>query len=205
MKPDKRRAELRQRLLEAAEQKVAAEGLDALKARDMAATVGCSVGQIYNIYPDLDALILAVNGRTLEKLGAMVTSSKQTTAPSSPEEATAALVAQADAYLQFALNNRNRWQAIFQHRLATDKQQPDWYLELKEKLFSHVAAPLQILLPDMAVEDRARLGRSVFSTVHGVVSLGVEELLGRQSPAELAEQLEIVTGALVRGLQAPSS
>lgn len=203
MKPDKRRAELRQRLLEAAEKKVAADGLDALRARDLATTVGCSVGQIYNIYPDLDALILAVNGRTLEELGEWVASSKTQANPASAEDAYAELIAQANAYLRFALENQNRWQAVFQHRRAMTDPQPDWYLELKDQLFSHITAPLQILLPDMPERERSQLGRSVFSAVHGIVSLGIEELLGQQSPEQLAEQLEIVTGAMVRGLREP--
>ncbi len=206
MKPDQRRLELRKRLLQAAERTVAQDGLDALRARALATEVKCSVGQIYNIFPDLDALILAVNAQTLSELGEKVTSAMTTPNPATPDEAFQNLTNQARAYLEFARDNRNRWQAVFQHRLTESRELPDWYRELKEELFSHVATPLQRLLPDMPAEKRQVLGRTIFSAVHGVVSLGVEERLAEQSFEQLSDQLDIVVGAMVRGLQsqAPS-
>jgi len=204
MKPEQRRLELRQRLLAAAELKVAREGLQALRARDLATEVGCSVGQIYNLYPDMDALILAVNARTLEELGEKVGAARRSPTPATPEEAFADLLAQAQAYLQFAFDNRSRWQAVFQHRLAGSSQ-PDWYLELKERLFTHITVPLERLLPSMNQQERARLGRTIFAAVHGIVSLGVEELLAPQTRDELSGQLEVVVSALVRGLQRPQA
>jgi len=200
VKPEQRRLELRHRLLQAAERKVAQEGLHALRARDLATGIGCSVGQIYNLYPDMDALILAVNARTLEELGEKVGAARSSAAPATPGEAFSDLVAQAHAYLQFAFDNRNRWQAVFQHRMG-DAPQPDWYLELKERLFTHITTPLERLLPGLASTERSALGRSIFAAVHGIVALGVEELLARQTREQLAEQLEIIVSALIRGLQ----
>jgi hypothetical protein len=55
----------------------------------------------------------------------------------------------------------------------------------------------------MPPQERARLGRSIFAAVHGVVALGVEELLAPQTRDELSEQLEIIVSALVRGLKGP--
>ena len=60
-----RRERLRTALIDAAEATIAAEGLAALKARDLAKEVGCALGAIYTAFPDLDALILTVNLRTL--------------------------------------------------------------------------------------------------------------------------------------------
>jgi AcrR family transcriptional regulator len=200
VKPEQRRLEVRQKLLEAAARKVALEGLHALKARELATEVGCSVGQIYNLYPDMDALILAVNAQTLQELGEKVGAARKSPTPATPEEAFADLVAQAQAYLRFAFDNRNRWQAVFQHRLEGSPQ-PDWYLELKENLFAHITVPLERLLPSMNPQERTLLGRTIFSAVHGIVSLGVEELLAPQTRDQLSQQLDIVVNALVRGLQ----
>jgi len=200
VKPEQRRLELRQRLLEAAESKVAQEGLHALRARDLATEVGCSVGQIYNLYPDMDALVLAVNARTLEELDERVDAARNSPTPASPEEAYADLADQAQAYLRFAFDNRNRWQAVFQHRMSGSPQ-PDWYLELKEQLFAHITVPLEQLAPSMSPQERSLLGRTIFSAVHGVVSLGVDELLAPQTRDELSEQLDIVVSAMVTGLR----
>ena len=63
-----RREELREALLAAVDRTVLAEGYQALRARDLAREVGCAVGAIYNAFPDLDALIFAAKGRTLDLL-----------------------------------------------------------------------------------------------------------------------------------------
>jgi len=62
------RGELRDALLAAATQTIAGRGHQALRARELATQVGCSVGSIYNVFPDIDALILEVKGQTLDRL-----------------------------------------------------------------------------------------------------------------------------------------
>jgi hypothetical protein len=47
------------------------------------------------------------------------------------------------------------------------------------------------------------MARSLFSAVHGVVLLGLEEKLQRIPLPILREQLTLVVGALGRGLAAP--
>ena len=39
-----------------------------MKARPLAEAAGCALGAIYTVFPDLDALILAVSARTLARL-----------------------------------------------------------------------------------------------------------------------------------------
>src|SRR5690242_11941470 len=63
-----RREGLREALLAALERTVVAQGWQALRARDLAREVGCAVGAIYNVFPDLDALVFAAKGRTLDLL-----------------------------------------------------------------------------------------------------------------------------------------
>jgi AcrR family transcriptional regulator len=195
---EERRAGLRQALLEAAERTIAGEGLKSLKARGLAAEANCAIGQIYNVWPDLDSLIIAVNARTLDDLDAALT-----TAAAEGTEARAVLLAQANAYLEFASLNAQRWRAVFEHRLAGEKELPTWYREQQARLFSHVDRPLRALVPGVAPADRADLGRAIFSAVHGVVWLGLEELLGPQSYDDLRRQLRTVMGAIVDGLANP--
>lgn len=203
MKPEERRAELRQSLLEAAENRIAAEGLSALRARPLAAEIGCALGQIYNIYEDLDGLVLAVNTRTLDELEERLVKATRSAEAEPDAGAAGVLVAQAETYLRFASENRNRWQAVFQHRMSGSRQLPDWYREQQARLFAHVDRPLEGLAPGLSAERRARLGRSVFSAVHGIVSLGVEQLLGPTSHDELQHDLRTIVLAIVAGL--PSS
>ena len=200
MSTEQRRAELRQALLEAAERKIAAEGLKALKARALAAEAGCAIGQIYNVWPDLDSLIIAVNSRTLNDLDAQLMAARVPAAPSPAAEARAVLLAQADAYVNFARLNAERWRAVFEHRLAGSRPLPAWYREQQARLFAHVDRPLQALLPGLPPAERGALSRSIFSAVHGIAWLGLEELLGPQSHQDLRSQLRLVMGAIVAGL-----
>ena len=57
--------------------------------------------------------------------------------------------------------------------------------------------PLRALLPGLSPAERAVLGRSIFSAVHGVVWLGLEELLGPQSYPEVQAQVNAIMGAIV--------
>jgi AcrR family transcriptional regulator len=204
MTTEQRRAGLRQALLEAAERTIAAHGLGALKARALAAEAGCAIGQIYNVWPDLDSLVIAVNARTLDELEALLTAAKAPiegadgAAPAS--EARALLLAQAEAYLDFARRNGERWRAVFQHRLSGGRVLPEWYRQHQARLFSHVDRPLRVLLPDLPPGERAALGRSIFAAVHGVVWLGLEELLAPQSHRDLRRQVRAIIAAIVDGL-----
>ena len=203
MTTEERRAGLRQALLEAAERTIAAEGLKSLKARALAAEANCAIGQIYNVWPDLDSLIIAVNARTLDHLDQVLTAAaapETVAGATSAVQARAVLLAQADAYLEFSSGNAQRWRAVFEHRVAGGRELPSWYREQQARLFSHVDRPLRTLLPGVSPADRAGLGRAIFSAVHGVVWLGLEELLGPQSYDDLRRQLRTVMGAIVDGL-----
>lgn len=201
MSTEERRAGLRQVLLEAAERTIAAEGLKALKARALAAEANCAIGQIYNVWPDLDNLVIAVNARTLDKLDERLAACEAPAGLSELEAARATLLAQADAYLDFARSNGARWRAVFEHRLAEPRELPEWYRDQQARLFSHVDRPLRSLVPALSPEERAALGRSIFSAVHGVVWLGLEQLLGAQSHDDLRRQLRLVIGVMVAGLR----
>lgn len=197
-----RRARLREDLIEAAERRIADTGLDGLKARDLARDVGCALGAIYNVFPDLDALILSVNGRTLAQFEAHLEAAMSQAEPALvTERAVEDLVRLAQSYLTFALENRRRWQALFQHRLGEGAELPDWYRAQQAKLFSQVEEPVRRLAPDLDAQACALLGRSVFSATHGVVSLGLDEKLATLPPEVLRDQLNAVVRAIGLGLQ----
>src|SRR4051812_33343794 len=114
-----RREKLKDALIDAAERTIERDGLRALRARDLAAEVGCAVGAIYNAVADLDELIYAVNARTLAALEATFTAAGIDTQPS--DGATAQFVRLALAYLDFAVANPARWRAVFGHQQQTDR------------------------------------------------------------------------------------
>ena len=200
----RRREKLKETLVTAAERMIEAHGLGGVRARALALRVGCAVGAIYNVVADLDDLIMAVNSRTLKALERHLQTSAAADGPrgTDPGAATASLTALALAYTDFAAQNTLRWRAVFDHRLPEGRDIPDWYLEDQRRLFDHVEAVLQRLQPDVSRERRALLARSLFSAVHGLVLLGLEEKLQLVPLPVLREQVTLVVGAIGRGLSA---
>lgn len=194
-----RRTQLRDRLIDIAQETVAAQGLAGLKARDLAAAAGCALGAIYTAFHDLDELILRVNARTLARLEAALD------AAFVDAEAEQALEAMARAYLTFARKDEPSWRALFEHRLPPGAPVPAWYADARNRLFNRLDAPLAQLLPGRDATARAALARTLFSAVHGVVALGLEEKIAETPPKLLDEQLGVLIRLLAAGLMMESA
>ncbi len=192
-----KRVPLVERLTLAAEQTIATQGVAGLKARELAAAAGCALGAIYTAVADLDELILRVNARTLRRLDDALAAALDTDDPG------AALIALGRAYLHFARNEEPAWRALFDHRLPQGAHAPEWYVETRNRLFGRLEAPLAQLLPDEDPVARARLARTLFSAVHGVVTFGLDEKLADLSPAQLDAQVDAVLRLIIAGLGGP--
>jgi AcrR family transcriptional regulator len=201
-KTQTRRQNLKEALVTAAEKTIGTEGLRGLKARDLAAEAGCAVGAIYNVVDDLDDLILAVNARTLAALeralreaGGAINSEAR-----DEDEAIDRLVRLGLAYTDFAARETQRWRALFDHRMPEERDLPEWYVADQRRLFEFVEQPLTTLRPDETPEVRALLARSLFSAVHGIVALGLEEKLQLIPLPVLREQVTTLVEAIGKGL-----
>src|SRR5580704_3326735 len=118
-----KRLELREGLITAASRAVAERGYQGLRARDLANEVGCAVGAIYNVFPDLDALTLAVKSRTLDELQADILEQLGADETTTREEGEARLMASSRIYLDFAHRNRRLWLSAFEH---SSPATPSW-------------------------------------------------------------------------------
>jgi AcrR family transcriptional regulator len=195
-----RRAQLRDALVAAAERTIEREGLRGLRARALAEEVGCAVGAIYNAVKDLDELVLLVNTRTLEALEGELAAADRTAERAGPDAAIARLVRMALAYLDFAAAHTLRWRALFEHRMPPAQDVPDWYRDQQRRLFGYVEELLAELQVHESRVRRTLLARSLFSAVHGVVVLGLEEKLQTILLPVLREQLRFVVTAIGRGM-----
>jgi AcrR family transcriptional regulator len=191
-----RRRKLKDALITAAERTIAAEGLRGLKARELAYKVGCAVGAIYNVVTDLDDLIFAVNALTLEQLEKTLT-----TAGQPQPDPVKVLTHLGLAYTDYAATHTRRWRALFDHRLPEGREIPTWYMANLHRLFVYIEDPLGRLAPDLGPERRMLLARSLFSAVHGIVLIGLEEKLQSIPLPVLREQVTVMIEALARGLK----
>jgi AcrR family transcriptional regulator len=194
-----RHTALRERLIDAAERTIASKGLAALRARELARETGCAVGTIYNVFEHLDQLVICVGARTLAMLDAALAAARPPVLDSAGTAAVDDLVRLALAYLEFAATHTVRWRALFEHRMSGDRSLPEWFVEQQHRLFAQVERPLAALLPRLDREGRQLLARTVFSAVHGIVALGLEEKLVSLSLSDLAGQLTAMVRAIAAG------
>jgi AcrR family transcriptional regulator len=191
-----RREKLRESLILAAEKGIAARGLAGLKTRDLAREIGVANGAVYNLVADVDELILRVGSRTLMRLDAALTAA-ESKGSAAPDEI---LVRIALAYCDFAAKNLELWRALFEHRMERGKPIPEWAVEEQMNLFRHIFRPLAALFPNRTPEELGVTARSLFSSVHGMVSLGLEQKLIAVPIAILRREIATIVKATLTGL-----
>ncbi len=161
-------------LISAAEQRIESNGLAGVKARELADEIGVAVGAIYNLVADLDELILRVNVRTMNRLDASLLEAAPSPLPSTSEGATKRLVAIGLAYRRFASANMRLWRNLFEYTLPPGRALPEWAVGKDTHLIRHICDPLHVLMAEGNEADRYLMARTLFSAVHGIVSLGLE-------------------------------
>ena len=184
-----RRGALRDKLIDIAEARVRDGGIGSLRARDLAQEAGCAVGAIYNVFDDMTGLILAVNGRTFRRLGAEVSDKVAEVADQPPVER---LVTMAKAYLAFAADNPRLWRGLFDVEMSVDQDVPAWYLDELGRLFSIIAAPLAEMHPEKSAAEIDLMTRALFSSVHGIVLLGLERRISGVPVGKIEGQIDFL-------------
>jgi len=180
-------------MLEIARGIIAAKGLRALKVRDVAEAADCSIGSVYNEFGDFDGLILTVNRETVQALAARLVA-----VPT--ENPIRQLHGLAATYLEFATEHANLLRSLFEHRMEDDRPFPEDILLMVMRAFALMHEPLVRLTPDRDPKEIALLARMMFSAVHGIISLGLEERMVAVPPENLRQQLAQFVDTHLAGL-----
>lgn len=179
--------QIREMVLNAAENIVVEEGFHALTVRKVALEIGYTVGSIYMVFANMDDVVMHVKGRALDELAGQL---RMLEAGESAEQQILAL---AHAYLRFAHQHFNRWRMIFE--AIKDAPVPEWYQQKTRDMFLIVEQPFRRLLPDSAAEQQAHLAaQALWSGVHGACVLSLNGSLGRVG----AENAEVTVEMLVK-------
>jgi len=197
-KRELKREDLRARLIEAARNRIMADGLAALRARDVTQDAGCALGGLYTVFADLDELILHVNSLTLQAIEVSLALSEMKA--SSPTDRLRNL---AQKYLDFAVMHRNLWKALFEHSLPDGRPTPEWHSREHLHLMSLIAEPLRDLQPDMTDEARAIRARTLFGAVHGVISISLEGRFVGLPIEELGREVDDFVKTIAAGYARP--
>jgi AcrR family transcriptional regulator len=179
---DQKKGRRRLLLIEIARTSIATKGLRSLKVRDVAEAADCSIGSVYNEFGDFDGLILTVNRETVLALAARL----KAVPDADPVRQLHGLAA---VYLEFATAHANLLRSLFEHRMEEDRPFPEDILRMVMQAFELMHAPLARLLPDRDEQQVATLARLMFSAVHGIISLGLEERMVAVRPDQLSRHV----------------
>src|SRR3954463_2695495 len=145
---DHSREELADLVVGAAETLARREGLRGIAMRRIAAEIGYAAGSIYNAVGDLEAVVLRVNARTLERLRAALV---RLVDPARPPIENALAIA--DGYLDFVARQPRLWGVILEHVLPPGSDFPDWY---EKALAATTSVVDEVLKPLVADEGERR-------------------------------------------------
>ena len=188
---DHSREELREVILSAAEMIVTQTGENGLSARAIAKRIGYSVGTLYNLFDDLDDLIVHVNARTLDALY------KACARPGGQDSPGETLRAYARAYLRFTERHANRWALLLGRNSPRAGDLPEWYQSKVQRLLLLVENALAPCFDDRQHDRRQRAALVLWTSLEGIASLAHAKAIGAD-PLQLADEL-IVT--FLRGLE----
>lgn len=197
------RAELAKAVLHEARKLVADHGLAALTARTLAQAVGCSVGTLYNLYPNLDTVRLHLNAELLDRLQVVMAAADEAVPGNAAVETR--LLALAKAYLGFARSNLNLFQTLIDNRPPVlTEPLPDWLLDRIVRLRRGIEMAVAPLIPDASPDRLERAAAATWAAVNGLVEGIVSGNLAPVSSADpeliMAELVEtLAAGLRVRG------
>lgn len=165
---DHSREELYEMALTTAREIVEAEGFRALTARNVADAMGYSPGTLYNLFANLDDLVIHLNGQTLDVLYDRLSALKSRKEPEKD------LRAFAEVYIGFLGDHPNLWSTLFEYRLPAGTPLPEWFRTKIVKLLGLVEDTLSPLFAEDDTAGRAEAARVLWAGLHGICSLSAD-------------------------------
>lgn len=179
---DHSRAELEELILNAGEAHLAEVGFAAFSAREVAKRVGYSIGTIYNLFGSYDRLMLALNARTLRAWAAFLEERLE----GGDGDRIATLI---HGYFDFAAENRNRWMALYDHRMADKVPLPEDFTAAFGALVTLLQQQVAAVRGGGPDDEILALTGSLVAIAHGHCMFdlnGTYEMFGEWRPREAA-------------------
>jgi AcrR family transcriptional regulator len=188
--------QLRELILDAAREIIESQGLAGLSAREIARRIGYSPGTIYNMYQNLDDVVLHVEAQVLDALEARLALvlAKATGPDALPELA--------HAYLAFTQEKPKLWNLLFEHHLPAGVELPSWYQSKLEGLLARVEQSLAPLFPVGQEADRQRAARVLWAGVHGITSLSTADKLSIVTTDAASRLIDDLVRTYLQGVKA---
>lgn len=149
-----------------------------LSLRKVATMIGYVPSTLVNVFGNYNLLLLHVVAQTLDELSseakAVVCHGKD------PEQA---LYKLAYCYHDFAQKNPHRWQLIFEHNM-NGEELPEWQAERIDTMTSMLEGLLKVIAPQRSDSEILRTSRVLWSGVHGITLLSVDDKFFASEPID---------------------
>lgn len=186
--------ELRELILEAAQSIVESGGIAQLSAREVARAIGYAPGTLYNMYENLDEILLRVQVRLLDDLDKAL-------AEEVAELAGADAVRRfATRYIEFAYERPRLWGLLHDHRLASAGPAPAWFLEKFNAPMLHLESALGDILGTDDKKELSLAARAIWSSVHGITQISTTNKLGHVTMEAALALVETIVNGYLSGL-----
>jgi AcrR family transcriptional regulator len=188
--------ELRELILKATTELIETDGLSGLSARVIARKIQYSPGTLYNVFQNLDDLILTIEGRLLDGLGDAL---RQVPASDSPSQHLKML---AGSYLKYTHQNPKLWNLLFEHHIQSDMEIPDWYDAKLTCLMAMVEADVRRICPNSSDDEINRSSRVLWAGVQGITSLSTADKLSLVTTETAGPLVDDLIDTYIKGLTA---
>ena len=185
--------QLRELILDAAQDIIQVQGLAGLSAREIARRIEYSPGTIYNMFENLDDVVLHVEARVLEALDKRLSTLCRTATPAGRVSRLA------QAYLAFTHENPRLWNLLFEHHMPAEAASP-WYQQKLEGLMGRVEEAMAPLFPPGREADRQRAARVLWAGVHGITSLSTADKLSVVTTETASRLVDDLVATYLAGL-----
>lgn len=190
--------ELRELIIDATTAIVEHEGLEGLSAREIAKRVGYSPGTLYNVFENLDDLLLIIEARLLDELAGRLADINPS---GSPGERVRRIV---EAYFAFTQERPKLWNLLSEHRMPAGRAVPEWYEAKLDKLLVVLEQALAPLVMGCDLATRQRHARTLWASVHGMTSLSTANKLSHVTARAGRLLVDDLVLTFIAGLQSRS-
>jgi len=189
---DNTRKELKEMTVEAGVNLLEHGGIEALTARAIAGRIGYTVGTLYNVFEDLEDIVMHINAATLHEMYDRLAPLAKTR--KSPAKR---LLDLARAYGDYARANSARWNLL--HHSPRNSKLPAWFHGAATHMFTLSESVLHEIdgVNKKSAHDAARV---LWAGLHGICALSINQKLAYVDARPMQALIENFVNCYVKGL-----
>lgn len=186
--------QLRTLIVDAARRIVETNGIAKLSAREIARAIGYAPGTLYNMFENLDEILLRVELQVLEELD------KELERALNGASGSSAILRYATTYASFAHARSHLWRLLNEHQPTDPSNLPQWYVAAIQAPIVRLEGPLSTALDANDQVALRRAARTLWRMIHGMTMLTTSSKLGPSEGSEAEAQIKELVGNYLSGL-----